>query len=138
MRPSSISKILSLNDTGETGAHQAGMLIPKGGSILEFFPQLNAMEKNPRRLLEFMDEANHCWRFNYIYYNNRLFGGTRNEYRLTGLTSYIRQYNLKAGDTIFLMRTKEEDLIIKSLKSNKITSDTPKLYVTGTWKVVKY
>ena len=34
MKPKCISKVLSSNDTGETGSHQAGILIPKGGEIL--------------------------------------------------------------------------------------------------------
>ena len=34
----SISKILSANDIGATGGHQAGILIPKDPRILGFFP----------------------------------------------------------------------------------------------------
>ena len=39
-----ISKNLSANDTGETGGNRAGMLIPKTGEILTFFP-LDANQK---------------------------------------------------------------------------------------------
>ena len=102
MRPKSISKVLSSNDTGETGGHQAGMLIPKGGEILEFFPALNGDEKNPRTYLYFIDDVNKRWKFNFIYYNNKFFGGTRNEYRLTGMTAYIRQNNLKTGGFLLI------------------------------------
>ena len=40
----SISKILSANDTGETGGHQAGILVPKQEEILSFFPPLERRE----------------------------------------------------------------------------------------------
>ncbi len=138
MRPKSISKVLSSNDTGETGGHQAGILIPKGGEILEFFPALNAEAKNPRVYLYFVDNANKRWRFNFIYYNNRFFGGTRNEYRLTGMTAYIRQNNLKTGDTIILLRDDNGILFIRCERQNTCKSATPKLVITGTWKVVNY
>ena len=36
-KPTAITKILSMNDTGETGGHQAGILVPKGGDVLRFF-----------------------------------------------------------------------------------------------------
>ncbi len=45
-RPTRITKVLSANDTGETGGHQAGMLVPKEGRILAFFPSLDPSEKN--------------------------------------------------------------------------------------------
>jgi len=138
MRPRSISKILSSNDTGETGGHQAGMLIPKGGEILEFFPALNGEEKNPRTYLYFIDDVNKRWKFNFIYYNNKFFGGTRNEYRLTGMTAYIRQNNLKTGDTIVLSRDDNGILSIRFERQNSTSSSIPKLVITGTWKVVNY
>jgi len=138
MKPKSISKVLSSNDTGETGGHQAGMLIPKGGEILEFFPALDSDVKNPRTYLYFIDEANQRWKFNFIYYNNKYFGGTRNEYRLTGMTAYIRQNNLKTGDTIILSRDDNGILSIRCERQKSIVFDTPKLVITGTWKVVNY
>ena len=36
----SITKVLSANDTGETGGHQAGILVPKEERLLSFFPAL--------------------------------------------------------------------------------------------------
>ena len=138
MRPVSISKLLSANDIGETGGHQAGMLIPKSGDILDFFPELDPAVKNPRITLVFEDEASQHWKFNYIYYNNRFFGGTRNEYRLTGMTSYIQQNNLKAGDTIVLSRKPDGCLAIRIQRQTGSSDGTPRLVVTGTWKVVQY
>ncbi len=97
---STIEKVLSANDTGETGGHQAGLLIPKDVQTLEFFPALDPSVKNPRCVIDFRDAAGEEWTFNFIYYNNKLFEGTRNEYRLTCMTGFIRSYSLKQGDTI--------------------------------------
>ncbi len=95
-----IIKVLSPNDTGETGAHQAGILIPRKGELLSFFPELDSSVKNPRVSLSFEDPNGKSWSFNFIYYNNKLFGGTRNEYRLTSMTKFFRENNLKSGDSL--------------------------------------
>ena len=99
-----ISKVLSANDSGETGGHQAGLLIPRIERILSFFPTLDASEFNPRVHLHFEDDAGRYWEFAYIYYNNRFFGGTRNEYRLTRMTRYIRESGLVTGDEVVMHR----------------------------------
>ena len=44
-KPKAITKTLSLNDSGETGGHQAGICVPKGGDILRFFPDLGNEKK---------------------------------------------------------------------------------------------
>ena len=87
-----IAKILSLNDTGETDSHQAGFHIPR--TIVDFFPKLNTSEKNPRVIIPIKDHKNNLWSFNFIYYNNKYFGGTRNEFRLTGTNKYFKQNKL--------------------------------------------
>jgi hypothetical protein len=99
-----ISKILSANDTGETGGHQAGILVPKEPKILGFFPALPSDVKNPRIHLDFRDVEGCQWEFAFIYYNNRLLGGTRNEYRLTRMTPFINSNGLRAGDELILER----------------------------------
>lgn len=102
MSEQTITKILSANDTGETGGHQAGLLIPREERILSFFPSLDSSRLNPRAHLRFEDQAGGFWEFAFIYYNNRLFGGTRNEYRLTRMTKYIREAGLVTGDEVVL------------------------------------
>lgn len=102
VRTRAITKILSANDTGETGGHQAGILVPKEPDILGFFPSLGKSEKNPRYHLPFYDDSETRWEFAFIYYNNRFFGGTRNEFRLTRMTPYIRMNGLQAGDELML------------------------------------
>jgi hypothetical protein len=100
----SIAKILSANDTGETGGHQAGILVPKEPHLLAFFPPLDAKTYNPRCHLMFLDDGGTFWEFAFIYYNNKLFDGTRNEYRLTRMTRYIREAGLVVGDEVILTR----------------------------------
>lgn len=100
-----ISKMLSANDTGDTGGHQAGILVPKDREILSFFPDVGNAARNPRAHLIFLDNSGKEWEFAFIYYNNRLFGGTRNEYRLTRMTKFIRQAGLVPGDEVLLTRS---------------------------------
>jgi len=84
------------------------MLVPKESSVLAFFPTLNPREKNPRCSLSFRDDWQDRWTFAFIYYNNRFFGGTRNEYRLTRMTDFLRRRNAKPGDTIILTRDEND------------------------------
>lgn len=130
----SITKLLSPNDVGLTGAHQAGILVPKREDILAFFPRLNASLKNPRYVLTFYDDTEVRWEFAFIYYNSRLFGGTRNEYRLTRMTKFIRSNNLKVGDEVIL--TNGDDG--KNRVSYKRISEQAgtKLKLSGEWKVI--
>ncbi len=99
-----VTKVLSANDTGETGAHQAGLLVPKRPELLAFFPPLDSSIRNPRVHLQFEDDTGSVREFAFIYYNNRFFGGTRNEYRLTRMTRYMRETGLVSGDAVILRR----------------------------------
>lgn len=134
MSTQAIEKILSANDIGETGGHQAGFLIPKQGGILEFFPQLDASAKNPRVVLDVTDDAGKEWAFTFIYYNNRFFKGTRNEYRLTGMTAYFREYNLKVGDTIIL---RKEGMRLIKMTIRRLNKGGPILKLSSSWKVIE-
>lgn len=134
MTPHAIEKTLSANDTGETGGHQAGILVPKGGGVLPFFPHLNETLKNPRAVLDLIDDAGREWTFAFIYYNNRFFGGTRNEYRLTGMTAFLREFNLKAGDTVILKRESPRQIRI-TFKRAREKSKVLKL--STMWKVIE-
>ena len=141
----SISKQLSKNDSGETGGHQAGMLIPKNEEILNFFPKLDSSQKNPRVAMYFTDQFGKTWKMNFIYYNNRFFGGTRNEYRLTGMTAYFRESNLKAGDEVTLTRSNNQLSIDYKRENTPATTITEAnmqkrtvLVLSGGWKVIDY
>ena len=136
-RTNSIQKVLSRNDTGETGGHQAGILIPKKEGILSFFPALDGDEKNPRLKIAFHDHLGEEWSFSFIYYNNRFFGGTRNEYRLTGMTRYMKAYGLKSGDTIVLSREDGGFYTVKHSKNNGAERPDGTLKLGNSWKVVR-
>jgi hypothetical protein len=79
-------KRLQANDTLAARSHQAGPYLPKP-FLFAVFPDLrNEGEKNPR--VEFniyIDSQGDHRQVHAIWYNNRLFGGTRNETRITGL-----------------------------------------------------
>ena len=130
----SISKILSSNDIGLTGAHQAGMHIPKQAEILSFFPTLNLKQKNPRFMLVFTDDSNVRWEFSFIYYNNKFFGGTRNEYRLTRMTKYLKNNNLKVGDELILKQLENGEYLVCSNK-NQLQNEG-KLKLSTEWKII--
>jgi hypothetical protein len=139
-RPRKIVKQLSCNDTGETGGHQAGILVPRDSSILSFFPSLDSKEYNPRLRLVFRDVMSGKWEFAFIYYNNKFFGGTRNEYRLTCMTAFMRSHNLRAGDTLTLTRDDDGHYHIAYTRQNEYNEgDDDKLRMRngGAWKVVK-
>lgn len=135
----SISKTLSANDTGETGAHQAGLLVPKQPpDILEFFPPLDRSELNPRHHLTFYDEKDERWNFAFIYYNNKFFGGTRNEFRLTCMTPFLRESGLKAGDEIILERSDEGRYLIKYRRAKDSGRGPDGILRLGSnWRVVE-
>ncbi|RIX31853.1 EcoRII N-terminal effector-binding domain-containing protein [Sphingomonas edaphi] len=131
-----ISKVLSPNDTGETGAHQAGILVPKDSEILGFFPTLPADVKNPRMHLYFRDDEGAQWEFAFIYYNNRFFGGTRNEYRLTRMTPYINGNGLKAGDELILERHPGGARTVTFRRSRAPVVEEGVLRLGSGWKIV--
>jgi len=135
-RPQAITKHLSRNDTGETGAHQAGIVIPREPAILAFFPPLDPKEYNPRHHLSFEDSLGTKWKFSFIYYNNRLFGGTRNEYRLTCMTPFIRSQNLHAGDTIILFRDSDNRFQIRCRRVSDAKGGE-RLKLGTSWRVVQ-
>lgn len=141
MRKVAIEKILSANDLGITGTHQAGMLIPKQEDLLSFFPTLDASSNNPRVMLHFMDSTNFCWKFNFIYYNNKFRGGTRNEYRLTGMTAYLRSCNLKPGDVMILRREDDEYTISYRRQDEPVNvaeGNVVRLVLNDAWKIIDF
>lgn len=134
-----ITKQLSANDTGETGGHQAGILVPKDPRILGYFPDLNPKERNPRVHLTFKDDEGRRWEFAFIYYNNRFFGGTRNEYRLTRMTRYIRENGLVEGDELVFTKDKNavRNVSFRRVRPSEVEEDGV-LRLGGGWKVITY
>ena len=136
MAEQQIVKVLSANDTGETGSHQAGILVPKEPALVAFFPELDASLYNPRVHLRFYDYAETAWEFAFIYYNNALFGGTRNEYRLTRMTQYIRQAALIAGDEVTLSRDADR-YRVSHVRKRQVQSGDRVLRLGTAWRVIE-
>jgi hypothetical protein len=133
----SLSKVLSANDVGETGTHQAGILVPKNPAILAFFPKLQRDVHNPRVHLWFYESDGLTrWEFAFIYYNNARIGGTRDEYRLTRMTAYLRAANAKAGDTLRLSRD-ESGRHGVTVERTTVESDDGVLRLSGGWKIIQ-
>jgi hypothetical protein len=79
------AKRLSANDTLANGAHQAGPYVPKNVLFL-VFPELdNPKQENPDVKFRISVDSHGDKRtVRAIWYNKKLFGGTRNEARITG------------------------------------------------------
>ena len=136
-----VEKKLSPNDIGLTGSHQAGILVPKRSELLSFFPTLDANLPNPRMTIRFNDDLDQTWKFNYIYYNNKLRGGTRNEYRLTSMTAFLRETNATVDD-ILVFEKNEDDYFIRLKKSNETIAASEDGVITlildNSWKVISF
>jgi hypothetical protein len=118
-----IKKQLTLNDTGENGSHQAGLCIPKNNDYLNFFPPLDSKIKNPFAWININDESNNVWKFKFIYYNNKLTSnGTRNEYRLTCMTKYLKKQNAREGDVVIFEKINNTYFVRFESKGLKISS----------------
>ena len=106
------SKVLTANDVGETSAHQAGIHIPKSmPELLSFLPELGEKALNPSVWVMCRDEYDEVWKFRYVYYNNKLHSpsGTRNEYRLTHMTKFLKRNSSLAGDSFVMTKNENND-----------------------------
>lgn len=105
------AKTLSANDVGETDAHMGGILVPKGdGELLAFLPKLDPGVLNPSAWIDCSTPDGQILRLRFVYYNNKLHApkGTRNEYRITWLTKFLREAGAKSGDTFQISRESED------------------------------
>lgn len=135
-----ISKKLSANDIGSTGGHQAGILVPKDKEILTFFPSLDFDTKNPRISIVVREKSDGSrWTFNFIYYNNKFYGGTRNEFRLTCMTQYLRAVNSKVGDDLIFTKDENGSISIECIRASfnqPLINDQGVLILGGGWKII--
>ena len=123
------TKILTRNDTGETGSHQGGIAVPKTHrELINFFPRLDVKQFNPESWIYCTDQDGERWKLRYIYYNGKSFTpskSTRNEYRITQMTRLFGKWNAKGGDSIvFTSTTKKNEykVEIKKLKDNETST----------------
>jgi hypothetical protein len=140
-----IEKLLTANDCGETGTHQGGICVPKGIVKVAFFPHLAPADFNPRTTITMVDDAHGKWAFEFIYYNSRVHNrGTRNEYRLTWMTKFLRQFNLKPGDTLVFSRDDDHAYRIGFTRAGQtplVAAAQPagkvRLKLASGWKVIE-
>ena len=75
----------------------------------------------------------------FIYYNNRFFGGTRNEYRLTRMTQYMREHGIKAGDELVFFKDGDAVRRISYQRAREIALDDRGVLQLGRgWKVIDF
>lgn len=97
--PSRLLKTLSPNDLGRTGTHQSGILVPK--SLAGFFPQLDEAAPNPDAWLILEPSGGVPVKCRYVHYNGRILGtNTRDEYRITWISSLLRAMGAEVGDLL--------------------------------------
>lgn len=107
-------KRLSANDVGLTGGHQAGIYLPAFfvrkafGSALE-----DSKELNPRLAVHYEVIGRDGEEFvplQVIYYNNKIIGGTRDEFRVTNWRQTFRPaYGESDYDCVFLFAVATRD-----------------------------
>lgn len=139
MTEKTFTKQLTANDTGESGAHQAGIHVPKGEKeLIAFLPKLDPSVKNPDAWLSCVDVDGGEWSFRYVFYNNKFHDpkGTRDEYRITHMTKFFKAFGAAEGDS-FRISSQAEDLRYKiEVVSSTLEDETDqfgKIKLTG-WK----
>ena len=137
-------KTLTANDVGATTTHQAGIHVPKTEqALLDFLPPLDPRQRNPDAWIKCVDELGGIHRFRYIYYNNKLHAenGTRNEYRISHMTGYLRQAGAKEGDLIEISKEPSEAVyrlrIMKGAKTpqQETVAPTNRVKLAGWFRV---
>jgi hypothetical protein len=135
-----IAKTLTPNDLGLTGGHQAGLHIPKNSPLLDFLPRDQRLIENPRVAVTLVDlDSGHSCCAKLIFYNNALRGGTRDEYRMTGTTAFLRKLGAAVGDELIFDLGSKQGLKVQLVKgvdagaSNQIESH---IKLNGKWRFI--
>ncbi len=126
-----IVKRLSGNDTGLTGGHQVGIYIPSS-FVKAVMPEVcTTATQNPDKYFDCYIASDDCLQTGVraIYYNNKFFEGTRNEFRITRWAGTPLQAEDNTGSICILgcqriedsvialcwvAQTKEEEILIES------------------------
>ena len=107
-----VQKTLSPNDMGDTRSHQAGIHVPK--TLAHFFPALDESALNPRSSLRLRNGQGASGTCTYIHYNNSVVSdGTRDEYRITRIRSFLAECGARTGDTIEFSRVGSNEYLVK-------------------------
>ena len=130
------TKSLSANDTGESGGHQAGILVPKGATAFRAFLPSLAEIKNPRAWIECTDPDGKIWDFCFIHYNNKHYDptGTRDEYRITHMTKFLRSFGATEGDDVVISGKPGSAKYTVRVEKAEIMTDQPARIVLKGWR----
>jgi hypothetical protein len=133
-----IQKALSRNDVGLTGSHQSGIVLPKNIANSGVFPRLGAV-KNPFEILEFVDvERGLRLRLRFVHYNSKFFGGRKDEFQLTGLTSYFRLVGAMPEGVLKLRIFDGKRSISYEMSEVASNVDTEILRLSNEWKIINF
>jgi hypothetical protein len=128
-----LRKILTRNDIGTTGSHQAGIHVPK--SVLAHFPVLDSARLNPDLWLD-IASVHGSFRWRFIHYNNGVVAdGTRDEYRLTHIRDFLRRSAAGTGDALEFERTGSRSYTCRIIDAGR-NADALVLSRAGPWRVV--
>jgi hypothetical protein len=129
-----LRKTLTANDVGATGSHQVGVHVPK--PMAAFFPPLVESTLNPEAWLHIRHgELDMYWR--YIHYNNAVVRtGTRDEYRLTHVTGFLRGIAAAPGDVLEFTRIRPLEYRVQLLAGPESEGGFV-LSTHGPWRVVR-
>jgi hypothetical protein len=135
-----IAKQLTANDLGLTGGHQAGIHVPKDSPLVSLIEEDSRGEENPRVTLNLFDEqTGFTCSSTLIYYNNSRRGGTRDEYRITGTTTFLKLIGAEMGDELVLKVDDAETLLVslvkRSILESKDNDDEP-IKLNGKWRFI--
>ena len=132
-----IQKTLSPNDMGDTRSHQAGIHVPK--ALAHFFPALDESALNPRAVVRLRSEQGLSGTCAYIHYNNRVVSdGTRDEYRITRIRSFLAECGARTGDTVEFSRTGSNEYLVKVIASEHgAFSDALVVDLARGWRTVR-
>ena len=132
-----VQKILSPNDMGDTRSHQAGIHVPK--VLVGFFPVLNESELNPRSIVRLQSEHGVTGTCTYIHYNNKVVSsGTRDEYRITRIHSFLKECGARTGNTIEFSRLGDNQYLVRIVDSAaRIMPDSVVVDLSNGWRTVR-
>lgn len=122
---------------GDTKSHQAGIHVPK--ALVHFFPPLDESTLNPRTTIRMQNEQGVIGTCTYIHYNNKVVSeGTRDEYRITRIRSFLTECGARTGDTLELTPAGDGQYLVRIVASEtKPMSTTVVVDLAGGWKTVR-
>ena len=149
---SAFAKVLTSTDLGVTGSHQGGICIPrKDNALLTFFPFLDPQIVNPDTWIKCVDLNGKIWRMRYIYYNGKLHNSsTRNEYRITHMSTFFKEQTAKVEDSLVFTATDkpntfnillerhefEPECLVQEPKTTYYPSNQPRIIKLRGWRKV--